>query len=70
VRFQRVVRAVGRGPEANWARLAASSGYADQSHMAREFREFAGTTLGAYVCEVHPLSDRFHLVGGVDSGPD
>jgi AraC-like DNA-binding protein len=68
VRFQRIVRAVGAAPDAHWARLAAGSGYADQSHMAREFREFAGTTLSNYVRELHPLSDRFHSVPGID-GP-
>lgn len=69
VRFQRVVRAVGGEANAHWARLAAGSGYADQSHMAREFREFAGTTLSNYIRELHPLSDRFHSVPGVDSPP-
>ena len=69
VRFQRIVRAVGAGPDAHWARLAAGSGYADQSHMAREFREFAGTTLSNYVQELHPLSDRFHSVPGIDTQP-
>ncbi len=63
VRFQRVVRAAGHSPHLPWARIAAGSGYADQSHMAREFREFAGTTLTNYVREMHPLSDRFHAVG-------
>jgi len=69
VRFQRVVRAVGAGPDAPWARLAAGTGYADQSHMAREFREFAGTTLSNYVEEQHPLSDRFHSVPRIDGPP-
>ena len=27
-----------------WARIAAESGYADQSHLVREFRQFTGTT--------------------------
>ena len=60
VRFQRVVRAAGHFADPPWARIAAGSGYADQSHMAREFREFAGTTLTNYLREIHPLSDRFH----------
>jgi len=28
--------------------------------MAREFREFAGTTITAYSRELHPMSDVFH----------
>ena len=59
-RFQRVVQALQAGSARGWARLAARSGYADQAHMAREFREFAGTTLTAYARELHPLSDVFH----------
>ena len=59
-RFQRVVRAVEPSGDVRWARLAAENEYADQSHMAREFREFAGTTLTDYVRELHPMSDRFH----------
>jgi AraC-like DNA-binding protein len=30
-----------------WARIAAESGYADQSHLVREFRQFTGTTPSA-----------------------
>ena len=66
VRFQRVVRAAGAAADLPWARIAAHSGYADQSHMAREFREFAGTTLGHYLREIHPMSDRFHSVPAPD----
>lgn len=35
------------GPR-DWAQLAAGSGYADQSHLIREFRQLAGLTPGAY----------------------
>jgi AraC-like DNA-binding protein len=31
-----------------WADLAAAEGYADQSHLNREFREFAGLSPGRY----------------------
>jgi AraC-like DNA-binding protein len=67
-RFQRVLRAVEPSGDVSWARLAADNAYADQSHLAREFREFAGTTLTEYVRELHPMSDRFHSVPIEDAG--
>ena len=69
VRFQRVVRAIEPATRPQWARLAARHGYADQSHLAREFREFAGTTLTRYLRELHPMSDHFHDVPGADDLP-
>jgi len=68
-RFQRVVRAIEPSIRPNWARLAAQTGYADQSHLAREFREYAGTTLTSYVREVHPMSDRFHAAPPGEESP-
>jgi AraC-like DNA-binding protein len=68
-RFQRVVRAIEPVTPPQWARLAAGHGYADQSHLAREFREFAGTTLTRYLGELHPMSDHFHDVPGADDSP-
>ena len=69
-RFQRVVRAMEPAAEVSWARLAAENDYADQSHMAREFREFAGTTLTEYRRELHPMSDRFHAAPVDDRDDD
>jgi len=68
-RFQRVVRAIEPATRPQWARMAARHGYADQSHLAREFREFAGTTLTRYLGELHPMSDHFHDVPGADDSP-
>jgi len=69
VRFQRVVREIEPTMRPSWARLAAQHGYADQSHLAREFREFAGTTLTSYARELHPMSDHFHDAPGADDSP-
>jgi AraC-like DNA-binding protein len=47
LRFGRVVRSVRDDPAADLADLAVMAGYYDQSHLARDVREFAGTTPGA-----------------------
>lgn len=41
-RFLRAVMIADRRPPPGWARLAAETGYYDQSHLVREFRTFAG----------------------------
>jgi AraC-like DNA-binding protein len=43
-RFRRVLDAARRGRRPEWAGIAADLGYADQSHLIAEFREFAGST--------------------------
>ncbi|WP_054308422.1 AraC family transcriptional regulator [Mesorhizobium sp. 1M-11] len=43
VRFNRALALSRRGDD-NWAGIAADCGYADQAHLAREFRDFAGAT--------------------------
>jgi AraC-like DNA-binding protein len=40
VRFQHLLRA----PQRDWARMAADSGYFDQAHLIRDFRQFTGQT--------------------------
>ncbi len=47
LRFGRVVRAVRANRAADLADVAAMAGYYDQSHLARDVRQFAGTTPGA-----------------------
>ena len=47
-RFTAVLRRLAGGDAANLADIAASIGYADQSHMTREFRDFAGITPTQY----------------------
>ena len=46
LRFGRIVRAVRANGAADLADLATMAGYYDQSHLARDVRQFAGTTPG------------------------
>lgn len=50
-RFRGALRRLDRDPAASWSRLAHASGYADQPHLAREFRALAGVTPGEYRAE-------------------
>jgi AraC-like DNA-binding protein len=43
-RFRRLLRDVRAARDVSWAAVAADLGYADQSHLIAEFREFAGTS--------------------------
>ncbi len=47
LRLARVWRLI--DTDQGWARIAAESGYADQSHLVREFRQFTGTTPSALI---------------------
>ena len=47
LRFQRALSGRRAWPVATLSQLAASSGYADQAHMTREFRALAHTTPGS-----------------------
>ncbi len=59
VRFRSVLRAVSRTSKPNWAVLAAAFGYADQAHMIRDFKQFAGCTPGRLSAAEEPLSLQF-----------
>jgi AraC-like DNA-binding protein len=48
-RLQRVVRDLDGQSRVDWARLAAEHGYADQPHLAEEFRQLVGVTPTEYL---------------------
>jgi AraC-like DNA-binding protein len=48
-RLQRVVHDLDGHADADWAAAAARHGYADQPHLADEFRDLAGVTPGEYL---------------------
>lgn len=56
MRFRRALRRCRRCPEAGWAEIAATGGFADQAHLGREFLAFAGITPGHYrrLAPLHP----------------
>jgi AraC-like DNA-binding protein len=47
VRFQNVLGRIASGDSPDWAALAAELGYADQSHLIRDFSAFAQLSPGA-----------------------
>ena len=47
-RLQRLLASIDDPAAADWSNLAASHGYADQSHLIHDFRELTGLTPAAY----------------------
>lgn len=60
VRFQEVLRRLPDATRWGWAAVAHDCGYADQSHLVRDFREFTGSPPSGYVAEDHPIASRFY----------
>jgi AraC-like DNA-binding protein len=54
LRFEQVWRRLGDSEPARWDRLAADGGYADQSHLIRDFREFTGGTPAEFLARSIP----------------
>jgi AraC-like DNA-binding protein len=51
LRFQDATR-LAQSPVRSWADIASQAGYADQAHLTREFREFAGLTPTTYAARL------------------
>lgn len=56
LRFARVRRLIAAQP-VRWADIAYECGYADQSHLNRDFRDLAGTTPTRFVASMLPAPD-------------
>jgi AraC-like DNA-binding protein len=54
LRFERVVERIQEAQGHGWADIAYDCGYYDQSHLNRDFRQFAGTTPTAFVAALLP----------------
>ena len=54
IRFDGVWRRLDQDRPLDWGRVAAEVGYADQAHLAREFRQFTGTTPTAFAAWTTP----------------
>lgn len=59
VRVQRALFIMQQNPSVSFARLAYASGFADQSHMIKEFKLFSGYTPKEYASVCLPYSDYF-----------
>lgn len=57
-RFQRARVLAEKVETPHWAELAVACGYFDQSHLIRDFQEFAGSTPRMYSVQQHHKDDR------------
>jgi len=69
LRFEHAWRQLSGGEPAHWDRLAADGGYADQSHLIREFREFTGGTPADFLARSIPAAPREPASPGVVPSP-
>lgn len=59
IRVQRTLFLLQQNPQCNFAQVAYSCGFSDQSHMIREFKLFTGYTPLEYLSVYTPISDYF-----------
>ena len=65
LRFRRAFRALDQSPPGTWARVATSTGYFDQAHLIRDFRQFAGVAPSEFF-RADPELARAILNGGIE----
>jgi AraC-like DNA-binding protein len=61
-RFQRVLYAVHRKREVDWAQVALDCGYYDQPHFIHDFQSFSGLTPTAYLASATPHLNHVPLI--------
>ena len=61
LRFREVVRCAASGAPIEWAGVALDSGYCDQPHLTREFREFSGLSPAAWLAAEHPFPNHVRV---------
>jgi len=59
IRFEQVRNRIWENPEINISGLAYELGYADQSHLNREFKRFSGLTAAAFAKRKKQISEDF-----------
>jgi len=66
LRFQKVIELLHHQQAPVWAKLALDLGYADQSHLIRDFTNFTGTSPSRYLAQgnTRPSQKRRQLVTG------
>lgn len=57
LRFQRIVQRIEQPGPINWSAIAQAEGLFDQSHLVREFRDFAGLTPTEYLGRKGPYAN-------------
>jgi AraC-like DNA-binding protein len=62
LRFRRAFRLLDQAPPGTWARTATRTGYFDQAHMIRDFRQFAGVAPSEFF-KTDPALARAILIG-------
>ncbi len=62
-RYNRVAIELNRRPGVDWQDLVVRYGYADQSHLGREFRRFAGMSPSAYRAALNPIDRQVAELG-------
>ena len=62
LRFRRVLKAINASDAPAFTRIAADCGYYDQSHLIRDFREFADLTPGAYLASEGAYDNQVPLI--------
>jgi AraC-like DNA-binding protein len=65
LRFQEVLRLIGKAQQVGWTNIALTCGYFDQAHLIRDFQAFSGLNPTAYLTQrgEHPNHVPLHNEG-------